>query len=208
MRAKYLSEISIGTRIRELRKSRGLTQKQFADSLGIVQGFLSGIEQGKKPANITLLSAICHRYGVSEEWLRTGSGIPEDGGGQSVPVGIPLLRTMPPTFPEGIGPSDVVSILQLPERYEGCFAMVAEGDFMAPTIKDGDLVVFAPATVCRNRQVVLLANRWGETILRRCRMKGDDLYFSPENSVYAPFKADADSRLYGEVVTVWRKVSV
>lgn len=208
MRAKYLSEISIGSRIRELRKSRGLTQKQFADSLGIVQGFLSGIEQGKKPANITLLSAICHRYGVSEEWLRSGTGIPESGGPAAAPVGIPLLRNIPPTFPEGIGPSDVASILHLPEGHEGCFALLAEGDFMAPTIKDGDLVVFAPATVCRNRQIVLVANKWGETILRRCRMKGDELYFSPENAVYSPFKADEDSHLYGEVVTVWRKVPV
>ena len=44
--AKYCSEIPISQRIHHLRRERGLTQKAFADSLGIVQGYLSGIERG------------------------------------------------------------------------------------------------------------------------------------------------------------------
>jgi transcriptional regulator with XRE-family HTH domain len=205
MRDKYFPEISIGARIRELRKAKGLTQKQFADALGIVQGFLSGIEQGKKPINATLLYAICHRYAVSEEWLLQGVGSPgtiADAGSRS----IPLLKQIPDTFPQQVGPLDVATYLTLPDSPPSSFAIRAQGDFMAPTIRDGDLVLFVPDSSYVNRNIVLLTSRWGEVILRRCRIKGEELFFSPENAVYAPFKADESTRILGTVVAIWRQV--
>jgi repressor LexA len=57
----------IGIRIKEIRLSRGLTQKSFATSLGIVQGFLSDVERGRKLPSETLLIALCHLYEISEE---------------------------------------------------------------------------------------------------------------------------------------------
>lgn len=65
---KYHMETS-DCRIKELRLARGLTQKNFAESLGIVQGYLSLIERGKKIPSRTLLMAICYVYSVREEWL-------------------------------------------------------------------------------------------------------------------------------------------
>jgi len=207
MRDKYFPEISIGGRIKELRKSRKLTQKQFADALGIVQGFLSGIEQGKKPINATLLYAVCHRYGVSEEWLLQGVGSPGDVAAGSSSRAIPLLKHVPATFPQQIGPLDVSSYVTLPDSPPSAFAIRAAGDYMAPTIRDGDLVLFVPDTAYVNRNIVLMTNRWGEVILRRCRIKEDELFFSPENAVYAPFKADDTTRILGTVVGVWRQIT-
>lgn len=207
MREKYFSEISIGRRIRELRKAKGLTQKQFADALGIVQGFLSGIEQGKKPTNATLIYAICHRYGVSEDWLLQGEGTPEIIVGESS-RSIPLLKQIPTTFPQQVSPLDVAAYLNLPDSLPSSFAIRAQGDYMAPTIRDGDLVLFVPDTAYVNRNIVLLTNRWNEVILRRCRLKGDELFFSPENAVYAPFKADETTRILGTVVGIWRQVQL
>ena len=68
----YHIEISVSQRIKQLRRAKGLTQKEFADSLGIVQGYLSGIERGKKIPSYTLLMALCFVYGVSKEWLSGG----------------------------------------------------------------------------------------------------------------------------------------
>lgn len=206
MREKYFSEIEIGGRIRELRKSRQLTQKQFADELGIVQGFLSGIEQGKKPVNATLLYAICHRFAVSEEWLLKGVGLPGDVLSTDSSSSIPLLHHIPPTFPQQIGPHDVAGHVLLPDAPPSTFAIRVRGDYMAPTIRDGDLVLFVADTAYVNRNIVFITNRWGEVILRRCRVKGDELYFSPENAVYAPFKADEATRILGTVIGVWRQV--
>ena len=63
-RNKDVLEGSDGSRIKTARLAKGLTQTEFAESLGIVQGFLSGIERGKKAPSDTLLIALCH-HGLS-----------------------------------------------------------------------------------------------------------------------------------------------
>ena len=211
----YHTEISISHRVKQLRLAKGLTQKVFAASLGIVQGYLSGIERGKKIPSHTLLMALCHIYGVREEWLSGGNGARFADMTQSndyfpagMAAGIPLLKSIPEGFPDQIGGEDICGDISLPDIPGGCFATIAEGDFMAPTIRDGDLVIFKPGKSIGHRSIVLLNNKWGEAILRRCRVKGDEVFFSAENSVYAPFKADANTRILGTVVDIWRKVKI
>jgi len=213
-REKYHKEIHFGERIKHLRLSRGMTQKAFADSLGIVQGYLSGIESGQKIPSHTLLIALCHIHGVSEEWLFNGTGEPfgERGAeGSSTAVhlaGTPLLKTIPLGFPERIRETEIAEHIQLPGVPEGCFAIMAVGDFMAPTIRDGDLVVFKPGRDMSNRSIILLSNKWGEVILRRARITGKEVFFSAENTSYAPFHPDANTRVFGTVIDVWRKVKL
>lgn len=211
----YHTEISTSQRIKQLRLAKGLTQKAFADSLGIVQGYLSGIERGKKIPSHTLLMALCHVHGVREEWL-FGANDAEFAEGPE-PKGhfpaaatalIPLLKSIPAGFPDQINAEEISGYISLPGLLKGCFAIIADGDFMAPTIRDGDLVIFSPGGAIGNRSIVLMNNKWGELIMRRYRIKGNEAYFSPENSVYAPFKADTDTKIFGTVVDIWRKVKV
>jgi len=213
-RNKYHKEIIFGERIKQLRRSKGLTQKAFADSLGIVQGYLSGIESGQKIPSHTLLIALCHIHAVNEEWLFNGTGEPF---GDAVPAGrstvaqvprTPLLKTIPHGFPDRIRESEIADQIQLPDVPEGCFAIIAAGDFMAPTIRDGDLVIFKPGRDMTNRSIVLLSNKWGEVILRRARITGREVFFSAENTSYAPFHPDSNTRIFGTVITVWRKVKL
>lgn len=208
------SVIMVPERIRQLRRTKGLSQKEFADSLGIVQGYLSCIERGKKNPSQTLLVALCHVYGVTEEWL-FGGDERADGGmpGKSTPPAvrervIPLLKGVSQRFPQEVGEGDVADYLSLPGAGEGGFAIVAEGDFMAPTIRHGDLVIFRPGSDLTNRSIVLLNNKWGEVILRRCRMTETGTWFSAENAAYAPFSLDPDTRIFGTVTDVWRKVKL
>ena len=215
MGEKYSSEIIIAERIKQLRLASGLSQKAFAESLGIVQGYLSSIERGRKIPSQTFLIALCHVCGVTEEWLfgepgRKEGGVPlKKGSPASGGTGkIPLLKNIPQDFPDGVREEDISTHLSLPDTPEGCYAIIAEGDFMAPTIRDGDLVIFKPGGDIGNRSIVFLNNKWGEVILRRCRTRGGETYFSPENSTYSPFKLDADTRIFGTVANVWRKVKL
>jgi len=66
--------MSVYERIKEVRKSLGLTQIEFGDKIGIVQGHLTGIESGKKTATEKTIKVICGVYGISETWLKTGKG--------------------------------------------------------------------------------------------------------------------------------------
>ena len=61
-------------RIKELRKTLGYTQTEFAEKLGISNGTIGNYEVGTRtPANTTI-KFICNTYNVNEEWLRTGKG--------------------------------------------------------------------------------------------------------------------------------------
>ena len=121
---------------------------------------------------------------------------------------IPLLTKIPENFPHQIHPDDIMEYLQLPNVGQKCFALLAEGNFMAPTIMDGDLLIFKPGRGPANRSIVLMYNKWGEVIVRRYRIKGGEACFSPENPVYAAFKADSDTRIFGTVVGVWRNIKL
>ncbi len=208
------SDISLGARIRQVRRSQGLTQKAFADSLGIAQGYLSSLEAGKKIPSETLLIALTHLYHVDERWLLSGEGAPEAEILISAPAGevrlsesrTPLLKRIPPEFPRGISAEDVLEYLSIPDTPSGCYAMVAYGDFMAPTIQDKDLVFFKPGEEARTGDVVLVSSKWDDTILRRYRINADGIWLSPDNSLYKPFQPASNCAIIGKVMAVWRKV--
>ena len=61
----------VGRRIRELR-GFDLTQKEFAASIGVSQGYLSSMENGAVEVGAPILLRIAQQYGKSIEWLLTG----------------------------------------------------------------------------------------------------------------------------------------
>lgn len=61
-------------RLKELRKSKGLTQQEFADKIGIQRGTYAKYEVGRNEPIDAVLNLICDRFGVNEQWLRTGVG--------------------------------------------------------------------------------------------------------------------------------------
>lgn len=61
-------------RIKELRKTLGLSQEAFAERLGLKGSAVSLVECGRRNVTTQNINAICREFGVNEEWLRTGSG--------------------------------------------------------------------------------------------------------------------------------------
>ncbi len=66
--------MSIGTRIREARKSVKMTQAQLAKKVGMSQGTLSELETGESDGT-TLIGSIAAALGVNALWLETGRGL-------------------------------------------------------------------------------------------------------------------------------------
>lgn len=63
-----------GQRVREVRKSLGLTMEKFGASLGVGKTAISNIELGTRNLTEQMLLSICRVYNVNEEWLRSGTG--------------------------------------------------------------------------------------------------------------------------------------
>ena len=61
-------------RIKELRKTLGLTLENFGAKLGVKKSTLSLIENGKSTVTEQMFISICREYHVNEGWLRDGNG--------------------------------------------------------------------------------------------------------------------------------------
>lgn len=61
-------------RIKEIRKTLGLSGEKFGNKLGITKAAVSSIESGKNKITDQMFRSICREFNVNEEWLRTGEG--------------------------------------------------------------------------------------------------------------------------------------
>lgn len=66
--------MSVEPRTKELRKSLGLTQQEFADRLKITRGAVSNWDLGHSVPSDAAVSLICREFNVREAWLRDGTG--------------------------------------------------------------------------------------------------------------------------------------
>lgn len=69
--------MTLGERIKSVRKQNKLTQTEFAESLGASRGMIVNVEMDKisnMTAKKPLLQLICDKYGISPAWLIDGEG--------------------------------------------------------------------------------------------------------------------------------------
>jgi len=204
--------VNIGEKIKQVRKTNKMTQKSFANSLGIAQGFLCAIEKGKKKPSVTLLIAMQHMYNVQLSQLPSATSPDNlrnqaDGGTSSVELrGIPLFEggSIIPPADYFINCEEFITMPGLPENG---FAIQHCGDFMAPTIRDGDIVIIDPDQKPAPGKVTLIVGQWGEPFLRRYRSKEGEVYLTADNINYSPFKPDKTTRILGVAVAAWRRIN-
>lgn len=63
---------AVGSRVRELRESRNMTQDELAGVLGIANSALSRIESGERGLAAVELAVLAESYGVSADFLLFG----------------------------------------------------------------------------------------------------------------------------------------
>lgn len=63
----------MNNRIKEIRKETGLTQKEFAERLGIKQNTVASYEIGRIGISDVVITSICREFNINEEWIRNGA---------------------------------------------------------------------------------------------------------------------------------------
>lgn len=61
-------------RIKEIRKTKNLTQTEFGTVLGVSRAVINTWERGAVSPNDMAIQMLCVRFGVNEEWLVNGIG--------------------------------------------------------------------------------------------------------------------------------------
>jgi len=60
-------------RIKQVRKSVQMTQKEFAERLGIKQNTVASYEMGRIGISDNVIFSICREFNINEDWLRNGT---------------------------------------------------------------------------------------------------------------------------------------
>lgn len=66
--------MTLGERIKKVRKALDLTQQEFADRIGSKRNTVATYEMGRTDPSAAIVSLIHREFAVSQEWLRTGEG--------------------------------------------------------------------------------------------------------------------------------------
>ena len=61
-------------RVKEIRKSLGLTLEKFGERIGVTRGSMSNIENGNRNLTEQMTKSICREFSVDYMWLTTGEG--------------------------------------------------------------------------------------------------------------------------------------
>lgn len=69
--------MTLGERIKEIRKDNKLTQKDFADKLSVSRPFISRIEADKEKPSESLMKLMSATFGIELDWLMTETGYKE-----------------------------------------------------------------------------------------------------------------------------------
>ena len=66
--------MTIGERIREVRKKVGITQDDFSKKIGAARNTITNYEIGSREPMEVTIKAICREFNVNYEWLKEGIG--------------------------------------------------------------------------------------------------------------------------------------
>ena len=61
-------------RVKEIRKTLGLTLEKFGECIGVTRGSMSNIENGNRNLTKQMTKSICREFSVDYMWLTTGEG--------------------------------------------------------------------------------------------------------------------------------------
>lgn len=203
--------MSIGTRIKLLRKEAKLSQIELAERVGLKQSTISDLEVGKSTGT-TYLAQIAQVLGVNALWLETGKGArdsgvdvastfemlpgavgvhaagPDDDGHIQIPMvtlrlqaGVTGFQTEPDRRDGGTFGVRKRVIMQKQLLPKNLVAIPVRGESMEPALYEGDIVVIDTADKQPVDGVVFAVNYEGEAIVKRLSRDAGDWWLTSDN---------------------------
>lgn len=159
----------IGEKIRELRKKIGMSQKEFAQTIGVSYGTLQGYEYGEVEPREVILHAIAARFGLPLSYfnptLKKSNLLNIINEAENKKIYLNFYDNVRASAGYGSFADDSVAkkipvsaqflrdVLRVPvKEYDIIRAM---GDSMEPFIKDNDLVLVDRTEMARNGDIVI-----------------------------------------------------
>lgn len=187
-------------RLNELRGD--MSQKDFAESIGLTQQNYWKYENGKQPLKQDLIESICAKYGCSAEWIM---GFDADDmnmlyGISEEPRG-PSTNTIKPTYSYHVVPivGDVAAgdpceaieliddVLTVPEAFRETHpdarALRIHGESMNRLFPASTYVVYDPELEIRDGDVAVVYVNGDDATVKRVYFAGDTVVLHPESTM-------------------------
>ena len=193
----------IGRKIKELRKKRGLTQKDLGEMVGLDQTTISGYENGRRQIDLQKLMKIAQALGVDLKELISVDSKPSEI--SKVAKIIPLY-SLPASAGNGMFPDEIYILDKIPtHRIDVDFAIKVEGDSMSPIVPDGAILLIKKAPEAKDGDMVLCTYD-DHVFVKWFHKDNGKIYLVSENPAYSPILVEPHERfeIHGIVLDVIR----
>lgn len=193
--------MSIGKKIREARKSRGLTQQELERRSGVSRNFISQVENDRKGISMARLQKLAEALGMPL-WQLMG-----DDDHRLIPVINIAACGMWEDLTDLDYPAGVADRYELSgSRDPNAFYVVASGDSMiGGDIREGDLLLVEPNKEVRNGDIVLAKDPELGVTVKKFYMKNGNVVLVSLNDRYPPLTPRRDERFRVYRVTEQRR---
>ena len=196
-------------KVRELRISKGISQKNFAAMLNVPANTYNQWENGKRQPDFEILAQIADYFEVTIDYLLGKTNVPNNSKG----VVIPVLGTVPAGIPiEAI--EDILDYEEITEemsRSGKYIALKIRGDSMIPDIKNGDVVIVRLQPDVESGETAVVMVNGDEATCKKVIKHPSGITLAANNPAYEPryFTSEEISstpvRILGKVVELRRK---
>lgn len=178
------------SRLKELRKSRNLTQAELAKILGIAQPTLSGWENDKFQIDDDIKTKIADYFGVTVDYLLGREDITKLSnylGPVIETKKIPIIGTVK-CGPDGLAFEDIDGYVYVDDDLTGeIFALRCKGDSMKfEAIDDGDIAIVRRQDDVECGELAVVAVNGDEGTLKRVRKFDGGIILEAANPDYPP----------------------
>lgn len=196
-------------RLREIRESRGYSQKDLAEYLNITSQAYGYYERGERQPGMDNLRKLANFFDVSIDYL-LGETVSYDGNDNL----IPLLGSVPAGTPiEAI--EDVEEYIDIYPRFikhGELFALRVQGDSMEPDIRSGDIVIVEKQDFAETGDTVVIRINGEDVTVKRIKINNNGIMLIPSNQAYDPIYFDTKAindlpvTIIGKVIEIRRRL--
>lgn len=192
---------TFSSRLKELRKLRGLNQRIVGNTLGLSDKTISAYENGRNTPNFETLIKISKLFEVSVDYLIGASNLTHS---KNI-IEEHFLRTIPIYNSELLTQGKVIGYMKLPIWSECTFGFVMPDESCEPVISNGDVALIKKGPALEGNLVLWKSE---ELTIRRIYFQEDLVVLMPESLKFKPLVVEDDeivSSLMGVIVGRWQR---
>lgn len=198
-----MNTTTFGSRLKALRKARGLLQRDVADAIGVATSSYALYENDRRHPDQAKIKLICQVLHCDPNYLLSKN--PASSSGNTVNI---MLFKMEDLADGDIVVGKSIGKFALPKASLGSdylfAAEITDNSMLGYSLQVGDYAVFTPAPIPENNRVYLLSVN-GKALIRRVELdqSGNISVIAPMNDVYRPFKVQPTDkvRIVGRLVS-------